>query len=117
MRTKATKHNYIYVDTHRRMNGLPQGGLIEQELLEERLNKEGYHQSTIIDGLWSHEWHPIQFTLLVDDFDVKYSEEKYAQHLVQLLRKHYDISKDWKGINTLVSPWIGTTSHSRYTSA
>ena len=79
------------------MYGLPQGGLIAQQLLEERLNKEGYHQSEIIDGLWTHEWRPIQFTLVVDDFGVKYVGEEHAHHLCQVLRKHYDISEDWEG--------------------
>ena len=94
LRSKATSDDYVYVEIRRGMYGLPQGGLIAQELLEERLNKEGYHQSKIIDGLWTHEWRPIQFTLVVDDFGVKYVGEEHAQHLCQVLRKHYDISED-----------------------
>ena len=80
------------------MYGLPQAGLIAQELLEKRLNKEGYHQSKIIPGLWTHEWHPpIQFTLVVDDFGVKYEGNEHAQHLVDVLESFYDISVDWEG--------------------
>ena len=49
---------------------LPPAGLLVQQLLEERLNKEGYRQSTILPGLYKHNWRPIQFTLVVDDFGV-----------------------------------------------
>ena len=52
------------------MYGLPQAGLLANELLEKRLNKYGYYQSKLVPGLWTHEWRPIQFTLVVDDFGV-----------------------------------------------
>ena len=58
--------------------GLPQAGLLAQQLLEDRLNDEGYKQSAIVPGLWVHKWRPIQFTLAVDDFGVKYVGEEHA---------------------------------------
>ena len=76
------------------MYGLPQAGLLAQQLLEGRLNDEGYYQSTIVPGLWKHESRPIQFTLVVDDFGVQYVGEEHGQHLVSVLRQHYDISTD-----------------------
>ena len=56
------------------MYGLPQAGLLANELLEKRLNEAGYRQSKLklVPGLWKHDWRPIQFTLVVDDFGVKY---------------------------------------------
>ena len=54
------------------MYGLPQTGIIAQELLEKRLLKAGYHQSKVTPGYWKHDWQPISFTLVVDDFGVKY---------------------------------------------
>jgi hypothetical protein len=53
------------------MYGLPQAGIIAQELLEQRLLKAGYTQSKITSGYWKHEWRPISLTLVVDDFGVK----------------------------------------------
>ncbi|KAL7525184.1 hypothetical protein ACHAXR_004198, partial [Thalassiosira sp. AJA248-18] len=44
---KATADGHVYVEIRRGMYGLPQAGLIAQELLEKRLNKEGYFQSEI----------------------------------------------------------------------
>ena len=52
------------------MYGLPQAGLLAQELLQKRLAKHEYHQSEIIPDLWKHESRPIMFTLVVDDFGV-----------------------------------------------
>ena len=43
-------------------------------------------------GLWFHEWRPIQFSLVVDDFGVKYVGEENAKHLVNALVEHYEIS-------------------------
>ena len=97
MQKKATEDGHIYVEIRKGMYGLHQAGLLAQQLLEGRLNDEGYFQSTIVHGLWKHENRPIQFTLVVDDFGVQYVEEEHAQHLVSMLKQHYDVSADWKG--------------------
>ncbi len=51
----ATSDGYVYCEIQKGMCGLPQAGIIAQELLEERLAKYGYHQSKIIPGFWSHK--------------------------------------------------------------
>jgi len=79
------------------MYGLPQAGLLANELLEKRLNEHGYHQSKLVPGLWKHEWRPIQLTLVVDDFGVKYVGKEHALHLQQTLEHHYKVTKDWAG--------------------
>ena len=79
------------------MYGLPQSGLIAQQLLEKRLNAHGYQQSGLVDGLWTHDWRPISFSLVVDDFGVKYVGEEHAKHLVSVLEQDYEITTDWKG--------------------
>ena len=79
------------------MYGLPQAGLLANELLEKRLNKHGYRQSKLVPGLWKHDTRPIQFTLVVDDFGVKYVGEEHAQHLKTTLEEHYKLTCDWTG--------------------
>jgi hypothetical protein len=64
------------------MYGLPQAGIIAQKLLEERLQKHGYRQSQTTPGLWKHDTRPISFSLVVNDFGVKYVGEENAQHLL-----------------------------------
>ena len=39
----------------------------------------------------------ISFTLVVDDFGVKYENIKDAKHLEEVIKKHYPIKSDWKG--------------------
>ena len=80
--------DHVYIKNFKGMYGLPQAGLLANELLEKRLNKYGYYQSKLVPGLWTHEWRPIQFTLVVDDFGVKYVGKEHAQHLCTVLQKY-----------------------------
>jgi len=93
----GTTDGYAHVLIQKGMYGLPQAGIIAQQLLEKRLASKGYRQSTITPGYWKHDWRPISFALCVDDFGVKYVGIKHAQHLLQTLNEHYETSQDWKG--------------------
>eukprot|EP00804_Cyclotella_cryptica_P006175 CCRYP_015258-RB/>CCRYP_015258-RB protein AED:0.28 eAED:0.28 QI:0/0/0/1/1/1/3/0/731 len=75
-------------------DGLPQAGIIAQQLLEKRLVAEGYHQSTITPGYWKHDWRPISFALCVDNFGVKYVRREHADHLLKTLNTFYQTSQD-----------------------
>lgn len=101
---KVTPDGYIYVEIQKGMYGLPQAGILAQELLEKRLNEHGYSQSRAVPGLWTHETRPISFTLVVDDFGVKYVGKEHAMHLINILKQHYEISEDWTG-----TKYIGIT--------
>ncbi len=79
------------------MYGLPQAGILAQKLLEKRLNTHGYMQNKAIPGLWTHQSRPISFTLVVDDFGIKYVGQEHAMHLISILKEHYELSEDWKG--------------------
>lgn len=79
------------------MYGLPQLGILANELLEKRLNKHGYHQSKLVPGLWKHETKPIHVTLIVDDFGVKYKGQQHAKHLKTVLEEQYKVTLDWSG--------------------
>ena len=48
---KATTDGYMYIAIKRGMYGLPQAGILAQELLEKRLNAHGYQQSKFTPGL------------------------------------------------------------------
>ena len=97
LREKVDAKGYIYVKCVRGMYGLPHAGIIAQELLEKRLEKHGYYQSKTTPGFWSHKWRPISFSLIVDDFGVKYVGEEHAQHLINVLKEHYELTEDWEG--------------------
>jgi hypothetical protein len=64
------------------MYGLPQAGIIAQ-----RLANVGCHQSKIIPGLWTHEMRKTCFTLVVNDFAIKFTNMEDAHHLINALKK------------------------------
>ena len=76
-------------------HGLPQAGLAANYLLEKPLAKHEYNQIRIVPGLWPHKWRPIQFTLVVDDFGVKYVGKDHAEHLISTLQEDYTITRYW----------------------
>jgi hypothetical protein len=71
---------HIYIEVQKGMYDLPQAGILANQLLARRLAIHGYHQTKFTPGLWRHVTHPIQFTLVVDDFGVQYVGEEYAHH-------------------------------------
>jgi hypothetical protein len=87
----------IYIMIVLGMYGLPHAGLTTNELLQRCLNKHGYHQSKLVPGLWRHTWRPIWFTLVVDDFGIKYVGKEHALHLQSALQNYYPISTIWTG--------------------
>ena len=91
------KNGFVFVKCVGVMCGLPHAGIIAQEFLEERLEEHGYHQSKTTSGLWTHETQPINLTLIVDVFWVKYVGAEHANHLISVLEQHYKVSKDWRG--------------------
>ena len=97
LKEKADAKGFVYVEITKGMYGLPQAGIIAQELLEERLNARGYRQSKFTPGLWMHETRSTKFALVVDDFGIKYESKEDAQHLIDSLTPFYDITVDWEG--------------------
>jgi hypothetical protein len=90
-------HNgYVYVEICRGMYGLPQAGIIANQLLVKRLTPFGYYPVTHTPGLWRHKHRPILFSLVMDDFGVKYVGKEHAQHLIDMLKSFYDLTVDWE---------------------
>jgi hypothetical protein len=87
----------VYLEVTKGMYGLPQAGLLANKLLEKRLNKHGYFQSKLVPGLWRHKTRPIMFTLVIDDFGVKYVGQEHAEHLMLVIKQHYECKADWTG--------------------
>jgi hypothetical protein len=88
---------HVYIEVQKGMYGLPQAGILANQLLARRLAIHGYHQTKFTPGLWRHVTRPIQFTLVVDDFGVQYVVKEHAQHLIDALETDYTVSKYWTG--------------------
>ena len=57
-----------------------------QQLLEKIFEMHGQKQNTIVPGFFTHQWRPIYFKLVVDDFGVKYTGKEHEKHLVSELK-------------------------------
>jgi hypothetical protein len=79
------------------MYGLPQTGTLTNKLLQRRLEIDAYHTTEHTCGLWKHETRPVWFLLVVDYFGIKYIGRENAEHLMNSIKKNYDISSDWTG--------------------
>ena len=83
---KEKVHNgYIFSRVTKGMYGLPQAARIAKYALLQYLAPYGYHPTKNTPGIWTHDTHPINFTLVVDDFGMKYSGKEHALHLKEAL--------------------------------
>ena len=51
----------------------------------------------MVPVFWTHNWRPVQFTLVVDNFGVKYVGEEYALHLKNTIEEKYTEPSEWDG--------------------
>jgi len=94
---ELARDGYVYVEINKGMYGLPQAGRLANKLLAKRLATKGYTQAPHTPGLWTHAFRPVAFSLVVDDFGVKYVDKMHADHLMAALEENYEVSKDWEG--------------------
>jgi hypothetical protein len=88
---------WVYLEIIKGMHGLKQSGLLVNQLLQQRLAPYGYYPARHTPGLWLHKKRLISFTLVVDDFPVKYVGKHNAHHLRNALLRSYEITTDWGG--------------------
>ncbi len=95
--TPLIHKGYVYAKVRRGMYGLPQAGRLANKQLTKFLAPHGYAPVPITPGLWRHATQDLSFTLVVDDFGVKYTDRANAEHLMTMLNKLYKVSEDWEG--------------------
>jgi hypothetical protein len=88
---------WVYVEIINGMYGLKQEGLLANQLLQKCVSPFGYYPARHIPGLWIHKMRPIAFSLIVDDFAVKYMGKQHADHLRDALLRSYELTNDWEG--------------------
>ena len=89
-------HGFVYMKIFKGMYRLKQAGIIAHKALIQHLAPFGYHPARHTPGLWQHETRDTIFTLVVDDFTIKYTSLKNAKHLLNALQEKYTISEDWE---------------------
>ena len=88
---------FVYMEIPKGMYGMPQAGKIANDKIKLHLAKFGYDPAPITPGLWRHQTRPLQFSLLMDDFGVKYEHQVDITHLLDALKIIFELSEYWGG--------------------
>jgi hypothetical protein len=65
---------HVYAEVRTGMYGLPQAGRLANEKLRTFLEPHEYMPCLVTPGLWKHLDSDLMFTLVVDDFSVRYTD-------------------------------------------
>ena len=87
----------VHFEIQKGMPGLKQAGIIAHERLSSHLRKHRCIQCKHTPSLWKHKHLKISFTLVADNLGIKHIGKETANHLLDALRKQYEISSDWIG--------------------
>ena len=94
---ETTKNGLVYIEIRKAIYGLPQAGILANKQLKECLGLASYYEVAHTPGLFTHVTRLIQFSLVVDDFGVKYASKEHVGHLIRTLERKYDkIPVDWE---------------------
>ncbi len=91
------RNSWVYFEICQGCYGLPQSGILANNLLCSRLITEGFYESVSTPELWHHKWHPIQFSLIVNDFGVEYMGIEHFNFLLDILKKYHGVQFNMAG--------------------
>lgn len=94
---KLVHNGNVLTEVRKGMYGLPQAGRLAYDKLTKHLATYGYTATATTPGLFTHATNSAQFTLVVDDFGVKYTNIEDAKHLIACINELYSTTIDWEG--------------------
>ncbi len=94
---KMALDGWVCIKMRMALWGLPQAGILANECLHRKLAPFGYYESVNTPVLWQHESQPLTFTLLVDDFGVKFVNKNNVDHLISTTSTMYKLTEYWTG--------------------
>ena len=94
---KVTEDGWLYCEIRMAIYGLKESGKLVNVELKTVLVSKGYEPCPFTHGLYRHKTRPIAFSLVVDDFGVKYTNINNAEHLENTIKKYCPIKSNWKG--------------------
>jgi hypothetical protein len=86
------------ITPYKGMYGLPQASIITNNKLWKHIAPYGYHPTAHTPGFWKHESNPLYFSLVVDNFLIKYREKMQANKVINALTQEYKITTNWEAI-------------------
>jgi hypothetical protein len=85
----------ILMQLNKNIYGLPQAGILSQQRLISHLKSYGYTECANTSCLFQHATRNTKFSLVVDDFLIKYDKKDDADHLLSALSVIYSLRTDW----------------------
>ena len=87
----------VLTEVNGNLYGLVNASLVAQKNLIELLNQNDFYETDTAQ-LYKHKFKNIEFTLIVDDFGVKYNDKVDAEFLHHILLSRYEkVKVDWSG--------------------
>jgi hypothetical protein len=87
-------YGWVYIEIRKGMYGLKQAGLLANQLIQKRLEPFGNYPDLRTTGMCIHNTRHVAFSLLVDDFAVKYMGKQHASHLQDDILRSYELTDD-----------------------
>ena len=79
------QNGQVYLEVQKAIYGIQQAGALANKQLKKLIAPDGYYEVAHTPGLWRHATRPIQFSLVVDNFGVKYVGKQHVEHLAHCL--------------------------------
>jgi hypothetical protein len=80
------RDGYVYAEVRKGMYGLPQASKLANDRLRKFLAPAGYLPCTVTPGLWRHQHSNLMFSLVVDDFGIRYTNRDDVDQLLAVLQ-------------------------------
>ena len=106
----------VFLEIQKFMPGLKKSGRIANDRLKAHLAQFGFAPVPITPALWKHDTKPIFFSLIVDDFGVKFIGNENANYLIQALHKSTPYPSTGLVPSSAYSPSTGTLPYTPVTS-
>lgn len=93
----ANTETKIYFEVMGALYGMKQAGYLANKDIEEHLANHGYTSRPTTPCLFKHKTDNIEFTLITDDFGVRYGDRAAAEKLYSVMSLKYPMTIDWEG--------------------
>jgi hypothetical protein len=88
-------NGFVYAKINKAWYRLKQSGRIAHDDLVAHLKKFGYVKAKRTERLFVHNTRKISFTLVVDDFGIKFEKQADLEHLTAAIREKYPLEVDY----------------------
>ena len=85
---------WCYAEIRKAMYGLQESFFLANKELKQILALEGYVPAKFTPGLFVHKTQDIVFSLVADNFGVKYTNKKDVEHLFETIQKMFLVKAD-----------------------